>query len=74
MPRTIVQEIPSFDCGGATNLIVIYREQDDPQTFLSVIPPIDYLAGDYLLTQLTGTPIPDDLVHSVWREGITEVQ
>ncbi|KAG5336307.1 hypothetical protein C0989_012209 [Termitomyces sp. Mn162] len=74
MPRTIIQEIPSFDCGGATNLIVIYREQDDPRTFLSVIPPTDYLAGDYLLTQLTGTPIPSDVVHAVWREGITEVQ
>ncbi|KAG6916108.1 hypothetical protein DXG01_008382 [Tephrocybe rancida] len=74
MPRTIVQEIPSFDCGGVFNLIVIYREQDDSQTFLAVIPPLEYMYGEYILPQLCGTPVSADVVHAVWREGITEVQ
>ncbi|KAG6826059.1 hypothetical protein H0H92_001284 [Tricholoma furcatifolium] len=74
VPRVIVQEIPSFDCGGASNLVVIYREQDTPQLYLAVIPPVDYLAGEYILSQLNGTPIPADVVHAVWRDGVTEVE
>ncbi|KAG6839905.1 hypothetical protein C0991_010489 [Blastosporella zonata] len=74
MPRKIIQEIPSFDCGGVVNLVVIYHEENDTQTYLAVVPPTDYLDDTYILPELHGTPVPAHITHAVWREGITEVQ